>query len=198
MKKIFALVISLVFTTSVFVKADEGMWLPILLEKLNIQEMQEMGCKLTAEQIFSINNSSLKDAIVALDYGNCTGELISDQGLILTNHHCGYGEIQAHSSVEHDYLADGFWAKSMDEELPNPGKKVSFLISVKDVTERVLSQLSDTLSEYERYEQESSRAPANTPISSCLFIPSVSGILSSISRMERVSALMARGPFSLS
>jgi hypothetical protein len=102
--------------------ADEGMWLPSLIHKLNISDMQRMGLGLSAEEIYSINNSSLKDAIVALDRGSCTAELVSKDGLLLTNHHCGFGEIQSHSSVEHDYLQDGFWAMSRKEELPNPGK----------------------------------------------------------------------------
>ena len=130
--------------------ADEGMWLPSLIYKLNINTMQEMGCKLSAEDIYSINNSSLKDAIVALDHGSCTAELVSDNGLLLTNHHCGFGEIQKHSSVEHDYLQDGFFAKSREEELPNPGKTVTFLLSVEDVTDQVLASVTDDMSETER------------------------------------------------
>ena len=118
--------------------ADEGMWLPSLISKLNINEMQKMGCELSAEEIYSINNSSLKDAVVALDHGSCTAELVSKDGLLLTNHHCGFGEIQSHSSVEHDYLTDGFWAMSREEELPNPGKTVTFLVEVEDVTDKVL------------------------------------------------------------
>ena len=111
MKRIFVLLVglSLIFQSSA--TADEGMWLPSLIHKLNIGEMQEMGMELSADEIYSINNSSLKDAIVALDRGSCTGELISAQGLLLTNHHCGFDEIQTHSSVENDYLQDGFWAK---------------------------------------------------------------------------------------
>ena len=93
--------------------ADEGMWLPSLINKLNIADMQKEGLKLSAEDIYSINNSSLKDAVVALDRGSCTAELISKDGLLLTNHHCGFGEIQAHSSVEHDYLKDGFACTSL-------------------------------------------------------------------------------------
>lgn len=130
--------------------ADEGMWLPSLVEKLNISEMQQMGLQLTAEDIYSINNSSLKDAVVALDRGSCTAELISNEGLLLTNHHCGYGEIQTHSSVEHDYLQDGFWAMTREEELPNPGKSVSFLVRIEDVTQKVLSELTDEMTEEER------------------------------------------------
>jgi len=151
MKRFLIVTLSFVFAFQLFVRADEGMWLPYLIEQLNIAEMQQMGCELTAEQIYSINNASLKDAIVALDYGNCTGELISDKGLILTNHHCGYGEIQAHSSVDHDYLADGFWAKSLEEELPNPGKTATFLVRIENVTDQIMPFLSDTLTENARY-----------------------------------------------
>jgi Peptidase S46 len=151
MKRVVVLALSFLFTFQLALRADEGMWLPILLEQLNIAEMQEMGCELTADQIYSINNASLKDAIVALDYGNCTGELISDKGLILTNHHCGYGEIQAHSSVDHDYLADGFWAMSLEEELPNPGKTASFLVRIENVSDQIIPFLNDSLSETERY-----------------------------------------------
>ncbi len=148
MKKFLLLFCALTIIMSA--KADEGMWLPSLVHKLNINEMQQMGCELSADDIYNINNSSLKDAVVALDRGSCTGELISAKGLMLTNHHCGFGEIQAHSSVEHDYLKDGFWAKSYDEELPNPGKTASFLIRVEDVTEKVLGGLEDDLSFDER------------------------------------------------
>ena len=130
--------------------ADEGMWLPSLIHKLNISDMQRMGLGLSAEEIYSINNSSLKDAIVALDRGSCTAELVSKDGLLLTNHHCGFGEIQSHSSVEHDYLQDGFWAMSRKEELPNPGKSVTFLISVEDVTSHVLADITDVTGEDER------------------------------------------------
>jgi len=130
--------------------ADEGMWLPSLINKLNIADMQKMGLELSAEDIYSINNSSLKDAVVALDHGSCTAELISKDGLLLTNHHCGFGEIQKHSSVEHDYLRDGFWAMSKKEELPNPGKTVSFLVSVEDVTAKVLADVTDEMSSEDR------------------------------------------------
>jgi hypothetical protein len=130
--------------------ADEGMWLPSLIHKLNISDMQRMGLGLSDEEIYSINNSSLKDAIVALDRGSCTAELVSKDGLLLTNHHCGYGEIQSHSSVENDYLQYGFWAMSRKEELPNPGKSVTFLISVEDVTSQVLADVTDVTGEDER------------------------------------------------
>lgn len=130
--------------------ADEGMWLPSLIYKLNIASMQKAGCELSAEDIYSINNSSLKDAVVALDRGSCTAEIISKDGLLLTNHHCGFGEIQSHSSVEHDYLQDGFWAMSREEELPNPRKTVTFLISVEDVTDKVLADVTNDMSEEDR------------------------------------------------
>jgi len=149
MRKLNVLLLLFVFIYGTAV-ADEGMWLPSLIQKLNINEMQQMGCDLSADQIYSINHSSLKDAVVALDHGSCTAELVSNDGLLLTNHHCGFDEIQSHSSVEHDYLQDGFWAKSRDEELPNPGKTVSFLIRMEDVTDKVLADITDTLSEEER------------------------------------------------
>jgi hypothetical protein len=130
-------------------KADEGMWMLMMLKSLNEGDMQSKGCKLTADQIYNINSSSLKDAIVHFG-GFCTGEVISDQGLVITNHHCGFGSIQEHSSVEHDYLTDGYWAKTKADELPNPGLYVRFLVRMEDVTQQVLSQLSDTLSESQR------------------------------------------------
>ena len=150
MKKFLAFIIVFIIFLNGSVRADEGMWLPSLIQKLNIKDMQQMGFELTAEDIYNINNSSLKDAVVALDRGSCTGELISEDGLLLTNHHCGFGEIQYHSSVEHDYLRDGFWAKSFDEELPNPGKTVSFLVRIEDVSDRVMADLRDDMSEEER------------------------------------------------
>jgi len=130
--------------------ADEGMWLPSLIHKLNIADMQKNGLELSAEDIYSINSSSLKDAVVALDHGSCTAELISKDGLLLTNHHCGFGEIQSHSSVEHDYLRDGFWAMSKEEELPNPRKTVSFLVSVEEVTDKVLADVTEDMDETDR------------------------------------------------
>ena len=136
-------------------RADEGIWLLSLLGK-NYAEMQKAGFKLTPEDIYSINQSCIKDAIVGL--GNdgspfwhfCTGEIISDQGLISTNHHCGYGKIQEHSTVGHDYLRDGFWAYSKDQELPNPGLTASILVRMEDVTAQVRAALSDDMSESER------------------------------------------------
>jgi len=145
--------VAFVLVFSLQTKADEGMWLPSLVGKLNIDKMQTMGLKLSAEQIYSINNSSLKDAVVALDRGSCTAEVVSADGLLLTNHHCGFGEIQKHSSVEHDYLKDGFWAKSRDQELPNPGKSVTFLVRMEDVTDQVLKGITDTTSAASRQEK---------------------------------------------
>ena len=135
MKKIVTLITILVF--SVQLVAKEGMWIPMLLNN-NIAEMQAMGCELSAEDIYSVNHSSLKDAIVSFG-GFCTGEFISSKGLVLTNHHCGYSEIQKQSSMEHNYLKDGFWARSMDEELKNPGLFVEQLVYMEDVTNSLIN-----------------------------------------------------------
>ena len=153
LKKILSLLLIISLLSNLSVRAegdDEGMWMPFLIQKLNMKKMQKMGLELTAEDIYSANKSSLKDAIVALDHGSCTGEIVSPDGLFLTNHHCGYGEIQAHSTVENDYLIEGFVAWSKKEELPNPGKTVSFLISAEDVTDKILAKLSDEMDEEER------------------------------------------------
>ncbi len=146
MRRITILLITFTLLIGNIVKADEGMWFLAFINK-NYEQMKAMGFKLTPEDIYSINNASLKDAVVALDHGSCTGEIVSSQGLLLTNHHCGYGEIQAHSTVEHDYLQDGFWAATMEDELPNPGKTVSFLIRMEDVSAQVLSTVNDKMSE---------------------------------------------------
>jgi len=142
----------LVFVTilSFFAKADEGMWLPMLVSKYNISAMQQMGLKLTAEQIYSVNQACLKDAIVSLDHGGCTGSIISEKGLLITNHHCGYGAIAEQSSVGSDFLTDGFWAMRPEEELPIPGKTVSFLIRMEDVTARILAKVTPEMNEGER------------------------------------------------
>ncbi|GHV65946.1 hypothetical protein FACS1894199_08110 [Bacteroidia bacterium] len=138
-----------------FAKADEGMWLLSLLEKQNINKMQELGCKLSAEDIYSLNKPSIKDAIVGLGSGTpfrhfCTGELVSDKGLLVTNYHCGFSMIQQHSSVEHDYLSDGFWAKRMEDELTNEGATASILERMQDVTELVNEALKGNLNEVQR------------------------------------------------
>ena len=127
------------------VHADEGMWLPSEILK-KIKDIQSQGFKLSAEDIYSVNKSSLKDAVVRFG-GGCTGELISNEGLLITNHHCGFGQIQSHSSVEHDYLRDGFWAMSRAEELPNPGLSVSFLEYMQDVTDEVLKGYKTKMTE---------------------------------------------------
>ena len=137
-------------------KADEGMWLPFMIPDMLFDEMSEMGLNLTPDEMFSFTETSLKDAIVSFG-GFCTAGIISDNGLVLTNHHCGYGRIQAHSTVENDYLNDGFWAMSLEEELPNPGLFVRFLVSVEDVTEKVLDGIKDSKTEDERNEIISKR-----------------------------------------
>lgn len=142
------LVLFIMSQTSI-VKAGEGMWLPIFLKALNEAEMQHMGMKISAEDIYSVNKSSLKDAIVHFG-GFCTGEIISDQGLVLTNHHCGYRNIQSHSTLENNLLKDGFWSKSFDEELPNPGLFVTFIESIEDVTEQALDGVNDDMTSAER------------------------------------------------
>jgi hypothetical protein len=131
------------------VSADEGMWLPFLLGK-NYDQMRKLGLKITPEQIYSINNSSLKDAVV--NFGNfCTGEIVSQDGLILTNHHCGFDAVQSHSSVEHDYITDGFWAMDRSKELSNPGLTATFLIRMVEVTDRFAGKTED---EQEAIEKE--------------------------------------------
>ena len=142
----------LVFITllGLFARADEGMWLPMLINKYNINTMQKMGLKLTADQIYSVNQACLKDAIVSLDHGSCTGSIISQKGLLITNHHCGYGDIAEQSTVGSDFLTDGFWAMRPEEELPIAGKTVSFLVRMEDVTSRVLANIKPGMDEGER------------------------------------------------
>ena len=141
-KKLLSIIFLSVLTFSL-VKADEGMWLPQLLQSMNESDMKDCGLQLTAQDLYDVNNSSLKDAIVALNGGMCTGEMISSQGLMLTNHHCAFDVIQTHSTVDNDYLTDGFWAMTRDAELPNEGFSVSFLVSIESVTDRVLEDLGE-------------------------------------------------------
>ena len=148
MKKIVLLILALFCLKGVPALADEGMWVPALIQS-RIKDMKAKGFKLTAEDIYSINRSSLKDAVLLFGSG-CTGEVISDEGLFLTNHHCGYYFIGSHSSVEHDYLTNGFWAMNRSEELPNPGLTVSFLIRMEDVTDRALKGGDDEMPQAER------------------------------------------------
>jgi len=126
-----------------------GMWIPSLLEGMNEQEMTALGSKLTAKDIYDINNSSLKDAIGHFN-GGCTSEVISSKGLLLTNHHCGFSQIQSHSSLENDYIKNGFWAMSLDEELPNDGLYVEFIVRIEDVTSQIIKGVSDSMTERER------------------------------------------------
>jgi len=149
MKRYLSVFIILIAGFGLKVRADEGMWVLPLIEKLNIGKMTELGFKLSAEDIFSLNKASVKDAVVHFG-GGCTGEIVSSQGLILTNHHCGYDQIQSHSTVEHDYLKDGFWAMTKEEELPSPGLSVTFLISIEDVTDQILTAVRAGMSEQER------------------------------------------------
>jgi len=149
MKRILALIMVCGLFFGQMAKADEGMWLPHLLKAQNYEEMKRLGLKLTPEQIFSLNESSLKDAIVRLGGGFCTGEMISSEGLFLTNHHCGFGAIQSLSSTDHDYLKDGFWAMKRSDEL-KAGFSVSFLQSVEDVTDIVTEGLTDDMSVADR------------------------------------------------
>ncbi|WP_418992978.1 S46 family peptidase [Alistipes sp.] len=157
MKKLFLLfaAASICWTAA----ADEGMWMLPYLQKMNIKQMKERGCKLSAEEIYSLNRSSLKDAVVIFG-GGCTGEIVSPEGLLLTNHHCGYGSIQELSSVEHDYLKNGFWAMSQAEEIPAPGLSVRFIRKISDVTPDILGNVPATAGqeEYERITGENRKA----------------------------------------
>ena len=149
MKKSIILAVLLAIVSIAPVKADEGMWLPMLIKRLNQRDLQKMGLQLTPEEIYSVNNSSLKDAIVSMG-GFCTAEMVSPNGLMFTNHHCGFDAIRENSTVEDDILTNGFWAKSYDEEKPNEGLFVSFLVRMEDVTDQILPQLEGIESESER------------------------------------------------
>lgn len=148
MKRFFVLV-SLCVIASLRSFADEGMWLPQLLQSMNEKDMKKMGLKLNASDIYSVSKGSLKDAIVSLG-GFCTAEVISNKGLLLTNHHCGFDAIQNHSSLEHNYIRDGFWAYNMGQELKNEGLYATFIIRIDDITAAVLKDVSKGLSEKER------------------------------------------------
>ena len=126
-----------------------GMWIPSLLEGMNEKEMKSLGMKMTAKDIYDTNKSSLKDAVPQFN-GGCTSEVISPKGLLLTNHHCGYGQIQSHSSTEHDYLANGFWAYKMEDELPNKDLVVTFIVKIEDVTKQVLEGVNTLSNEAEK------------------------------------------------
>ena len=149
MKKLLLLFVASVASVSAF--ADEGMWLLPYLQKMNIRTMKARGCKLSAEDIYSVDKSSLKDAIVIFGNG-CTGEIVSPNGLLFTNHHCGFSSIQELSSVEHDYLKNGFWAMSPEEELPAPGLSVRFIRKIMDVTSEIIGNVP-SIAGQEEFEQ---------------------------------------------
>jgi len=142
MKKLFITTALFVITLVASAIPDEGMWIPILIEKYNIKLMQEKGFKLTAEDIYSVNKACMKDAVMSFG-GGCTGEFISGEGLIITNHHCGYGTIQRLSTLEKDYLTNGFWAMSREEEIPSPGLFITILKRMEDVTDKVLKGVTE-------------------------------------------------------
>lgn len=143
------LLLVLFVSISSLLKADEGMWLPLLLEKLNEKQMKSMGMKISAKDIYSVNSGSLKDAIVSFG-GFCTGEVISSKGLVLTNHHCGFDAIQNHSTLDHNYIRDGFWAKNNGEELPNAGLYVTFIVRIEDVSKEALQGVVASMTEPQR------------------------------------------------
>jgi hypothetical protein len=149
MKKIKAIKLFALLLLTHISFADEGMWLPQLLEQLNEKQMKALGMKINARDIYNINKGSLKDAIVSFG-GFCTGEVISDKGLVLTNHHCGFDALQNHSTLEHNYIRDGFWARNTGEELPNPDLFVTFIVRIDDVTRQVLNGVTAGLAENER------------------------------------------------
>jgi len=149
MKKFIIAFFVFISIAKVDLYAKEGMWVPLFLQELNEAEMKKMGLNISAEDIYSISQTSLKDAIVIFG-GGCTGEVVSDQGLVLTNHHCGYGAIQNHSSIEHDYLTHGFWAMDKSEELANPGLTVTFLVQMREVSDAVLEGTSEDMKEADR------------------------------------------------
>ncbi len=138
MKKGVFLLLTFILTFSA--KGDEGMWLLPLLKQQKLPEMQALGLKLQEYDIYNPDSAALKDAVVIFG-GGCTGEIVSPEGLLLTNHHCGYSQIQMHSSVENDYLSNGFWAMSRDQELPNPGLTVTFIDKIEEVTDFVKQAL---------------------------------------------------------
>jgi hypothetical protein len=143
------LIVFALFLTRFNSYADEGMWIPKLLEQMNEKEMKDMGMNIDADDIYSIKHSSMKDAVVLFGRG-CTAEIISGKGLLLTNYHCGYGQIQRHSSIEQDYLTDGFWAMSPVEELPNPGLTVTMMMDMKEVTHEVLNGVTNEMTNADR------------------------------------------------
>ena len=138
-------ILLILFVLPVF-SQQGGMWIPSLLKGANEAEMKSLGMKISADDIYSVNHSSLKDAVPHFD-GGCTAEMISSKGLLLTNHHCGFDNIQSHSTVEHDYLTDGFWAYKMEDELPNKDLTVTFIIKIEDVTSKIVEGVSNLATE---------------------------------------------------
>ncbi len=149
MKKIIVTLLLTCMLTPASIFANEGMWFLMFIERLNHRDMEKMGLQLTSEEIYSINNNSLKDAIVQFN-GGCTAEIVSNQGLVLTNHHCGYNVIAELSTPEHNYLRDGFWASTLQNELKPKSLYVRFFVRMDDVSKRILSQVNDAMSETER------------------------------------------------
>ena len=149
MKQFKRITLALFLFVGIFVRADEGMWFLMFIDRLNHRDMQKMGLQLTAEEIYSINNSSLKDAVVQFN-GGCTAELISKDGLLLTNHHCGFDAIAELSTPEHDYLTNGFWAADRSQELKPKSLYVRFFVRMDDCTKRIMSKVSDNMTEAER------------------------------------------------
>jgi hypothetical protein len=149
MLRLRSLLAGVFVSVSLIAMADEGMWIPLLLERMNEKEMKSLGMKISAKDIYNINKGSLKDAIVNFG-GFCTGEVISSKGLVVTNHHCGFDAIQNHSTLDHNYIRDGFWAKNYGEELSNPGLYVTFIVRIEDVSKQVLNGVTPALAENER------------------------------------------------
>src|SRR5690606_6136891 len=149
MKKIVLSLCIFMLSFSSVLKADEGMWFLMHIERLNHRDMQKMGLQLTAEEIYSVNNQSLKDAIVQFN-GGCTASIVSESGLVLTNHHCGYDAIAELSTAEKNHLKNGYWAKSLDAELKPESLYVRFFVRMDDVSKRILSQVNDKMTEKER------------------------------------------------
>ncbi|HPH33059.1 MAG TPA: S46 family peptidase, partial [Chitinophagaceae bacterium] len=149
MKSIKRSLVAFLLFLVITARADEGMWLPLFLQQLNEKQMKSMGMKISASDIYNINKGSLKDAIVSFG-GFCTGEVISEQGLVLTNHHCGFDAIQNHSTLDRNYIRDGFWARNKGEEIPNPGLFVTFIVRIEEVTKSALEGVKPTMTEQER------------------------------------------------
>ena len=149
--KIVGSVLSLIaiFSTTTPISATEGMWIPSMIKSLVGDDMQAMGMKISPEDLYAINQSSIKDAVVHFN-GGCTSVLVSDKGLLLTNHHCGYSRIQAHSTLEHNYLKDGFWAENLSGELENPNMDATIIKEIRDVTKEILGDLDENATEADR------------------------------------------------